>query len=128
MSKRIVNRLRLSGVHRKIVKQFISRLSRKGPLMKNFEKIEGSCYYAVYVNKKIGLVVKRPSCLLDPPEVVEAVIPSVWVGGYLVQPVALRKRQKLAMRLILKLIGSHWCDLHEGNVGWYKDKPVMFDW
>ena len=83
----------------------------------------------VYKNQKLGLVVKQFHLIVAPNTPLRVRIPTVYLGDFwVVQPLAIRKNAKEACSEIRKSLGRFHTDLHEGNVGWLKKKPVMFDW
>lgn len=85
---------------------------------------------SVYKNKKRGLVVKRPNFIYSPMTPLKVRVPTIKLDkfGWVVQPFVARINTKRACALIRKQLGNFVSDLHHLNVGWYKGKPVMFDW
>lgn len=85
-----------------------------------------------FYNKKLGLVLKRPSCILEPDTPRELCIPTIELGGgWVCQPIARKINLKAACEAIRKKLKKHpkiFPDVHTGNVGWYHNKPVLFDW
>ena len=96
------------------------------------------CMYEgrVFVNKKRALVVKRFGVIVDSrtPKIVR--VPTLSLcDGWFAQPLVNTRRVNRAKNVIhqklqpyYKRIKNLWPDLHNGNVGWYKKKAVMFDW
>ena len=87
---------------------------------------------SAFYNKKLGLVIKRPSCILDKNTPLYLRIPTTDLGnGWVCQPIALKINLKAACEVIRKQLKKHpniYPDVHTGNVGWYRRKPVLFDW
>ena len=84
-----------------------------------------------YRNKKLGLVIKRSNFILNPRTPLKVRVPSITLDQFdwVVQPYCERVKLDVAVQLIKKELSErHNSDLHPGNVGWYKKKPVMFDW
>lgn len=87
-----------------------------------------------YSHKGLGLVVKRPNCILEPRTPLAVRVPTMKLkNGWIVQPLV----KKVELRRACDVIGERlksvrerkiYPDLHTGNVGWYNGKPVMFDW
>ena len=103
------------------------------------EKIRGYRQYtstyrklSAYYSKALGIVVKRHESVIDhkTPRYLRA--PTIDLGlGWYAQPILrkteLRKAFVAIRRKLRKHKGIH-PDLHIGNVGWYGDVPLMFDW
>jgi hypothetical protein len=54
-------------------------------------------------------------------------------NDYIIQPLVSRKNLGSAVRKLRNQLKPYlkrgiFPDLHTGNVGWYKNKPLMFDW
>lgn len=85
-----------------------------------------------YYNKKLGLVIKRPHCILEENTPTELRIPTTELGGgWVAQPIANKIKLKSAVNAIRKKLKKYpdiYPDVHVGNVGWYKGKPILFDW
>lgn len=87
-----------------------------------------------FYNHKLGIIVKHPACILEPriPSYLKA--PTINLrDGWVVQPILKKTRLKLAVKRLEKQLKPYrkqgmTPDLHTGNVGWYKNKPLMFDW
>lgn len=122
-------------------KQIIQSLNAATLLFENNIKADGfekatSTYrdLQVYYNKKLGIVVKRPAWILDPHTPSFLCVPTVKLQrGWVVQPIVKKTRLKEAVRLLEKQLKPYrkqgYCpDLHAQNVGWYKNKPLMYDW
>ncbi len=85
-----------------------------------------------FYNKKVGLVVKLPACIIEHRTPEELRIPTTNLGdGWVSQPIALKTNLRAACEAIRKKLKNHpgiFPDVHTGNVGWYNGKPVLFDW
>lgn len=83
----------------------------------------------VYRCNALGLILKKPAFIMNPKTPQHVRVPTVKMSeGWVVQPVVKKVDRKKAVMLIRKKLGDISCDLHHLNVGWYKGKPVMFDW
>jgi hypothetical protein len=82
------------------------------------------------INKSV--VVKRPSWILEPKMPPELCVPTFELGGgWVVQPLVKKICLKKAVDILRKELNNYpdlFPDLHTQNVGWYKNKPVMYDW
>jgi hypothetical protein len=82
----------------------------------------------------MGLVVKKPAFILEHrlPLVFRA--PTINLGdGWVCQPILEKKRLKLAFNKLYKDLKPYikrgiYPDIHIGNIGWYNNKPLFFDW
>ena len=87
-----------------------------------------------FYNKKLGLVIKKPVFILESRTPVKFRVPTYQLkNDYIVQPLVSRKNLGLAVRKLRNQLKPYlkrgiFPDLHTGNVGWYKNKPLMFDW
>ena len=87
-----------------------------------------------YYNKKLGVVIKHQNFILDGRTPNKFKVPTYSLDQeYVIQPLVEKKNLGLAvskLRAKLKpyLKRGIFPDLHVGNVGWYKNKPLMFDW
>lgn len=86
----------------------------------------------VYLNKKLGIVIKKPNFVLNRLTPLRVRVPTIkldknWLG-WVAQPYCEKTNTKLATKLLRNELGNIHCDLHVGNVGWYMGKPMMFDW
>jgi hypothetical protein len=88
-----------------------------------------------YYNKKLGVVIKFQYFILDSRTPNKFKVPTFKLDndGYVVQPIVEKKNLALAVSKLRTKIKPHlkrgiFPDLHVGNVGWYKGKPLMFDW
>jgi len=87
-----------------------------------------------FYNKKLGLVIKKPVFILESRTPVKFRVPTYQLkNNYIVQPLVSRKNLGLAVRKLRNQLKPYlkrgiFPDLHTGNVGWYKNKPLMFDW
>lgn len=85
-----------------------------------------------FYNEKIGLVVKKPMLILDPRTPRSVRVPTICLDSeWIVQPIVKKVRLKIAYNQINKELAKYrgiHPDLHCGNIGWYEDKAVMFDW
>lgn len=94
-------------------------------------------YAQVWVNKRANIVVKKPYLICRRMPKLKNIIPTLWFRmrgeDYFVQPLAKRHRPTQALNAFAKLNKIDWIsddiyDLHAGNIGWYKGKPMLFDW
>lgn len=89
---------------------------------------------SVFYNKSLGVVVKNPKFILDPRTPVSLRVPTVKLGdGWVVQPLVRKTELGEALRSLKQDLKPYlkkgiFPDIHSGNVGWYKGKPLMFDW
>lgn len=85
-----------------------------------------------FYNIKKCVVVKRPAWILEPNTPSELCVPTFQLGdGWVVQPLVKKIRLKKAVDILQKEINKYpnlFPDLHVHNVGWYKNKPLMYDW
>lgn len=87
-----------------------------------------------YRNTKLGVVLKRPACILEPRTPKQFRVPTFSLeNGWVVQPLVEKVNLGKAVKTIRKKMQTHlkrglWPDIHVGNVGWYKGKPLLFDW
>ncbi len=89
-------------------------------------------YCNVYVNKKENVVVKIP--WTSPRKPAKIAVPTVTVQKngerWYIQPLckAFRLKDKLKYAAILDYYAYRPVDIHEGNLGLYRNKVVAFDW
>lgn len=87
-----------------------------------------------YYNRGLGIIVKRPACILEPRTPSFLCVPTTKLArGWVVQPIVQKTRLKEAVGVLERQLKpyrdmGYAPDLHHGNVGWYKNKPLMFDW
>ena len=88
-----------------------------------------------YYNKKLGAVIKFQNFILEERTPLKFRVPTFKLdnGGYVVQPLVEKKNLGLAVSKIRHQLKPYlkrgiFPDLHVHNVGWYKGKPLMFDW
>lgn len=87
-----------------------------------------------YYNKSLGIVVKRPAFIMEPRTPSFLCVPTTKLRrGWVVQPIVQKTRLKEAVRRLNEQLEpyrkqGYAPDLHAQNVGWYKNKPLMFDW
>jgi hypothetical protein len=87
-----------------------------------------------FYNKKLGLVIKKPVFILEHRTPVKFRVPTYQLkNDYIIQPLVSRKNLGSAVRKLRNQLKPYlkrgiFPDLHTGNVGWYKNKPLMFDW
>jgi hypothetical protein len=106
-----------------------------GIKVKGFVKVK-STYRDIdaFYNKELGIIVKRPACILESRTPRHLRVPTVNLAdGWVVQPIVKKTRLKLAVKRLEKQLKPYrdqgmTPDLHTGNVGWYKGVPLMFDW
>ena len=122
-------------------KQIIKSLNRTTLLFENNIKVAGfqkvkSAYRVIdaYYHRGLGIVVKRPSLILEPRTPSFLCVPTTKLRrGWVVQPIVKKTRLKEAVGVLLRQLAPYIAkgyapDLHAQNVGWYKNKPLMFDW
>ena len=122
-------------------KQIIKSLNRTTLLFENNIKVAGfqkvkSAYRVIdaYYHHGLGIVVKRPALILEPRTPSFLCVPTTKLRrGWVVQPIVKKTRLKEAVGVLLRQLAPYIAkgyapDLHRGNVGWYKNKPLMFDW
>ena len=122
-------------------KQIIKSLNSATLLFENNIKVAGfqkvkSAYRVIdaYYHHGLGIVVKRPSLILEPRTPSFLCVPTTKLRrGWVVQPIVKKTRLKEAVGVLLRQLEPYIAkgyapDLHHGNVGWYKNKPLMFDW
>ena len=95
---------------------------------RQFDRICQRC--PVYRCKSLGLVVKQPHFIMTENTPLKVRIPTLKLNdeGWVVKPIAVKRNTNTAVSLIKKQLGDFYCDLHYLNVGWWNDKPYMFDW
>jgi hypothetical protein len=87
-----------------------------------------------YYHRKWGIIIKNPKLILDPDLPDKYKVPTVELGnGWVMQPIVKKVELKRAVDILRKDMEKYlktgaYPDLHYGNVGWYKNRPVMFDW
>ena len=87
-----------------------------------------------YYNKKLGVVIKNQNFVLDAKTPRKFRVPTYYLDqDYLIQPLVEKKNLALAVSKLRSKLKPYlkrgiFPDLHVGNVGWYKGKPLMFDW
>jgi hypothetical protein len=87
-----------------------------------------------YYNKKLGVVIKKPVFILEERTPKKFRVPTYEIkDDYILQPLVSKKDLGSALIKLRKAMKPYikkgiFPDLHKGNVGWYKGKPVMFDW
>jgi hypothetical protein len=87
-----------------------------------------------YYNKKLGVVIKHQNFILDEKTPRKFRVPTYSLDQeYVIQPIVEKKNLALAVSILREKIKPYlkrgiFPDLHVGNVGWYKGKPLMFDW
>lgn len=87
-----------------------------------------------FYNKRLGVVVKSPNCILDEDTPRAVRVPTIELGeNWVAQPIVKKVRLRKACNILRKRMARAYRngvfpDLHCQNVGWYKGQPVMFDW
>ncbi len=87
-----------------------------------------------YKHEELGIVVKRPACILDDRTPKKLRVPTISLGGgWVAQPVVQKTNLKRAAEIIRRRAKPYqkfkiFPDIHTGNVGWYRGKAVLFDW
>jgi hypothetical protein len=91
-----------------------------------------------YYNRGLGIIVKRPACILEPRTPSFLCVPTTKLArGWVVQPIVQKTRLKEAVGVLEQQLKpyrdmGYAPDLHHGNVGWLRENgkmvPKMFDW
>ncbi len=124
-------RFTLSKTLRNEIRQVIDETATETNVVVNGHQWTRICKRVeVYACRELGLLVKLPNFILRPDTPKKVRVPTIRVGDdWVVQPIVERKNLKEAVKLIRAQLNPNIVyDLHEGNVGWYQGKPVMFDW
>lgn len=108
-------------------------LLEKGVKVLGFVQVKSSFRdLDAYYHRELGIILKRPALILEPQTPPILCVPTVKLArGWVVQPIVKKTRLKEAverLRRQLKKYPNIYPDLHTQNVGWYKNKPLMFDW
>jgi hypothetical protein len=112
----------------------VSDLLEEGRKVKGWVQFKSTRDVNAFYNTKLGVVLKLPACILEPRTPIQFRVPTyVLENGWMVQPLVQKINRKKAVDAIRKKMKPYlkmgmWPDLHTGNVGWYKGKPLMFDW
>ncbi len=89
-----------------------------------------NCFAMVYSNGK--LIIKTDFCECDerPKYYSCPTFDFTCKEGYLwrIQPLCERRNSTKAFEILDKKLGLDWIDGAPRNCGWYKGKPVIFDW
>ena len=87
-----------------------------------------------FYHEGLGVVLKNPKFIMEPRTPLIVRVPTVQLGdGWVIQPITRKTQLKEAVEQIRKQLEPYLAkgifpDLHVGNVGWYENKPLMFDW
>lgn len=85
-----------------------------------------------FYNPKLGWVLKKSKLILDFRTPLHLRVPTFKLENeWVLQPLVKKINLKLAVEAIKKELEKYpriKPDLHIGNVGWYENKPLMFDW
>ena len=85
-----------------------------------------------FYNERLGWVIKRPVFILEPRTPLAVRVPTICLrDNWVAQPIVEKTDLKKALITIqIKLMGHKGIhsDLHCGNIGWYKNEALMFDW
>lgn len=87
-----------------------------------------------FYHEGLGVVLKNPKFILEHRTPLILRVPTIKLGcGWVVQPLVRKTDLKLAVGKIKKKLKPYLAkgifpDIHKGNVGWYCNKPLMFDW
>lgn len=87
-----------------------------------------------YYNRGLGIIVKRPAFIMEPRTPSFLCVPTTKLRrGWVVQPIVQKTRLKEAVGVLEQQLKpyrdmGYAPDLHAQNVGWYKNKPLMYDW
>ena len=85
-----------------------------------------------FCNKKLGLVIKQPTFILDDKTPDHVRVPTIKLDdGWVVQPIVKKVNLKLACDKLKEQLVNYktgYPDIHCGNAGWHRGSPVLFDW
>lgn len=96
-----------------------TELSKRG-----FKKIS---YRDIFMNKSERIVIKQSYLVGEtPPDSIK--IPTLTHKRWFIQPIAITNKKKQVAKKIILSKYPKATDLHSGNYGWYRNKPVVFDW
>lgn len=110
------------------------KLSLGGEL-KGWKRFKSKCRKMnAFYHDGMGVVLKKPAFILEHRTPLFLRVPTLKLGGgWVIQPLAVKKDLKLAVDSIRKELRPYiargiFPDIHKGNVGWVDGKPLMFDW
>lgn len=88
-------------------------------------------FHACWINKKKRIVVKYGYTLGPQPK--KFSITTLKYKDISIQPMVNTTRVRLAKKILRKKMklenyNIDNYDSHEGNIGWYRNRPVLFDW
>jgi hypothetical protein len=120
-------------------KQFLEELIQAANELSKGNKVKGWRPYMrrqaplqAYYNKRLGWVVKHPVFIMDHRTPLGVRVSTIALdNGWVAQPIVQKIRLKEAYNAIkwkLLRFGHIHPDLHVGNIGWFRDEAVMFDW
>ena len=88
-----------------------------------------------YYNKTEDMVIKLQNFINDDRTPLKFRVPTVKLdnNGYVVQPLVEKRNLTEALKILRVKMKPYFKrgifpDLHRYNIGWYKNKPLMFDW
>ena len=119
----------VSNQLRQIKKPIHASVSRLG--FKVCKRSNAMCCSRIWINKKLGVVVKPRPIICDPHLSSKYIVPRHTFQKdyqeFWIQPLVNRKDNIKAYRFFQK---EHpdWVDLHAGNVGHWAGRPAIFDW
>jgi hypothetical protein len=78
----------------------------------------------------LGIVVKRPNLIITTNTPLKYRVPTIKLNAarWVVQPIVDTSEAARAEQVMERKLKGWFCDLHTGNVGFWKNKAVMFDW
>lgn len=114
-------------------------LRNRAEILANGGKVDGWKRYKstyrkmdAFYHEGLGVVLKNPRFIMEPRTPLILRVPTISLGdGWVVQPIALKTNLKAAVSEIKKKLEQHKGinpDIHVGNVGWFDNQPLMFDW
>ena len=125
---------KLSSLERKHLRLCVRDLSDNMQLPKWYRYISKRRKMLCFYNKEMGVVLKKPAFILEHRTPLVFRAPTIDLGdGWVCQPILEKKRLKLAYNKLYKELKPYikrgiYPDIHIGNIGWYNNKPLLFDW
>lgn len=119
--------------------QLLEEINQAADELSKGNKVKGWSAYKrrgkpleAYFNKRIGWVVKCPVFIMDHRTPLGVRVPTIRLDNdWVAQPIVQKNNLKTAYTAIKEQLKPfNWIhpDLHCGNVGWYNNQAVMFDW
>lgn len=108
-------------------------LLSRGYKVNGFVKVK-STYRDInaYYHYGLDIIVKKPALIMEPNIPKHLIVPTIKLkDGWVSQPIVKKIRLKKAVDILQKELNKYpnlFPDLHVHNVGWFKNKPLMYDW